>query len=96
MAQPSRGCDALPMFDRVDALPARSGDDDQSRAERIRKLAARRGLLLVRSARRDPVADEFQGWWLVDAQYTNLRVAGGKFGMSLDETEVWLNNGRSA
>jgi hypothetical protein len=43
----------------------------------------------------DRVADEFQGWWLVDASYS-LRVAGGRFGMSLDETETWLNNGRSA
>jgi hypothetical protein len=67
MAQPSRDRDALPMFDRVDALPARSGDDDQSRTQRIRKLAALRGLLLVNSRRRDSVADAVHGWWLLDA-----------------------------
>ena len=42
----------------------------------------RRGLVLVKSRRRDPRALDYGGQWLVDVRTGDL-VAGGEFGVSL-------------
>lgn len=59
------------------------------RENRLRRMAQRQGLMLRKSRRRDPRAVDFGGYWLVDASTTTL-VAGGQFGISLDEVEAYL------
>ncbi len=51
--------------------------------------AARQGLVLRKSRRRDPRAYDFGRYWLLDASLTMI-VAGGQFGMNLDEVEGYL------
>lgn len=65
---------------------------DKVKENRVRRLAARQGLLLVKSRRRDPNAFDFGGYMLVDAE-TNGVVAGsspGVFSLSLDDAEARL------
>jgi hypothetical protein len=61
---------------------------------RLRRMADRRGLKLMKSRRRDPRAVDFGGYALVD-QATNGIVYGtghiGRITASLDEIEDFLN-----
>ena len=52
-------------------------------------MADRQGLYLRKSRRRDPGALDFGSYWLIDLR-TNTLVAGGQWGMGLDEIEEWL------
>jgi hypothetical protein len=60
---------------------------------RLRRIAERRGFLLRKSRRRDPLALDY-GYQLVDARTGKVvaenRVAGRGFGLTLKQVEEWL------
>lgn len=65
---------------------------DKVRENRLRRMAARRGLQLVKSRRRDPGAWDFQTYALIDP-FLNSLVFGDPnsgFGKSLDEIEGFM------
>jgi hypothetical protein len=62
------------------------------RENRLRRMAKRQGLQLMKSRRRDPCALGYGGYMLVDAA-TNSVVAGevdSRRALDLDEVEEWL------
>jgi hypothetical protein len=62
------------------------------RENRLRRMAKRQGLMVVKSRRRDPRAIDYGGYMILDAR-TNLVVAGGSpqaFSLDLDEVEDHL------
>ena len=59
------------------------------RENRIRRMAARQGLTLARSRRRDPRAIDYGTYWLI-VPTTNAVALGGQLGVSLDEIESAL------
>ena len=66
--------------------------DDKARENRLRNMAARRGLRLVKAPRRDPYALEFGTYGLIHAA-TSAWVLADKdhgYGCDLDEIEAWL------
>ena len=67
--------------------------DEKVREARVRRVAQRQGLKLVRSRRRDPRAADFGRYALVDPD-TNRAVAGeldSASAMTLDDVEAWLS-----
>ena len=58
---------------------------------RLRRVAERQGLQLRKSRRRDENAHDFGVYWLVEP-VDNLMIAGGDFGLSLDEVEAFLSD----
>jgi predicted DNA-binding transcriptional regulator AlpA len=61
------------------------------RENRLRRMAERQLLKLLKSRRRDPRAYDFEGWMICDLN--NNVVAGGHpnaYGMSIDEVEEYL------
>lgn len=70
--------------------------DEKVRENRLRRMAERQGLKLVKSRRRDPRAIDYGGWMIVDAD-TNTAVAGtagtGRPNYSLDDVEAYLTGG---
>ena len=71
-------------------------DSEKIRENRLRRMADRQGLRLVKSRRRDPRAVDYGGYMLVDIA-TNAVVAGtgaiGRPHWSLDDVEEWLTGG---
>jgi len=71
-------------------------DSEKIRENRLRRMADRQGLRLVKSRRRDPRAVDYGGYMLVDIA-TNAVIAGtgaiGRPHWSLDEVEEWLTGG---
>ena len=72
--------------------------DDLSPAEkvsenRLRRVAERRSLRLMKSRRRDRRARGFGTYMLVDADTEEVVAAGqaGEFGLTLNEIEEWLD-----
>lgn len=69
---------------------------EKVRENRLRRMAARQGLVLHKSRRRDPRAVEYGTYMLVDL-YTDVVVASGNagrgYGLTLDEVEEWLTLG---
>lgn len=66
--------------------------NEKVQENRVRRLAARQGLQLLKSRRRDPLAIDFGGYMLTDAA-SNAVVAGGAplpYSMSLDDAEAWV------
>ena len=62
----------------------------ESTRDRLPRMAERQGHQLVKSRRRDPRAYDYGRYWITDPA-TKVTVAGhDRFGMSLDEAEVWL------
>lgn len=61
--------------------------EEKVRENRLRRMADRQGLRLVKSRRRDPRALEYGRFWLFDRR---KRVAGGELGTSLEEIEAYL------
>jgi hypothetical protein len=59
--------------------------EEKVRENRLRRVAARRGMRLVKSRRRDPYALDFGHFWLLDRAGTV--VAGDLDGISLDDIE---------
>jgi hypothetical protein len=70
---------------------------EKVRENRLRRMAERQGLTLVKSRRRDPRALDYGCWMIVDAE-TNGVVAGtevaGRPSMDLDDVEAWLTRPR--
>ena len=67
-------------------------DDDKTRENRIRRMAARQELQLQRSPRRDPNAAGYGRYRLIDPM-NNTVVYGSfprDFSCTLDEIEAWL------
>jgi hypothetical protein len=68
---------------------------ERVRENRLRRMADRQGLRLVKSRRRDPRAVDYGGYMLVD-QATNAVVAGvgalGRPVWDLDQVEAWLTS----
>ena len=70
------------------------GDDDRVRENRLRRMAARQGLRLLKSPRRDPYADGYGTYRLVGAQDGEHRYGDAVtgFGMDLDAVERQLKS----
>jgi hypothetical protein len=68
---------------------------ERVRENRLRRMADRQGLRLVKSRRRDPRAVDYGGYMLVD-QATNTVVAGagalGRPAWDLDQVEEYLTS----
>jgi hypothetical protein len=58
-----------------------------------RRAAGRQGLFLRKSRRRDPMAVDYGGYWLVDLRQNTL-VFGGELGAELEAVEQWLAGDR--
>lgn len=74
--------------------PAHHPMSDKVRENRLRRMAERQGLTLVKSRRRDPRAYDFGGYMLCDAA-TSLVVIGSSplaFGLDLDDVEAFLTD----
>lgn len=70
-------------------------DDDKIRENRLRRMAQRQGLKVVKSRRRDPRALDYGGYMIAD-ESTNGVVMGGypwAFSASLDDIEDYLTGG---
>lgn len=80
--------------------------NDKVRENRLRRAAARQGLRLEKSRRRDPRALDFGAWWLVDAKSggivfgrdgagAGVELANGQVTSAgpadLDAIEAWLH-----
>ena len=65
--------------------------DDKIRENRLRRAAARQGLILRKSGRRDPRALDYGRFWLIDTPTRSVRI-GGDRGMTLDEIERILTD----
>jgi hypothetical protein len=64
---------------------------DKVRENRLRRMAERQGLRLVKSRRRDPRAIGYGTYGLIDGR--NRLVLGDRqngYGYTLDEVETWL------
>lgn len=66
---------------------------EKTRETRLRRMAERQGLRLVKSRRRDPRAIDYDRWMIVDP-YRNAVVTGaevtGRPNLTLDDVEAWL------
>lgn len=64
------------------------------RENRLRRMATRRGLVLQKSCRRDPLAFDYGGWQLINERSMLVfgDVAERGFGASLDEIEDFLTS----
>lgn len=61
-------------------------DHHKSRANRLRLTAARRGLILIKCRRRDPLAVDYGWYMLVDAKMSTVLLGTA----SIDEVEICL------
>jgi hypothetical protein len=68
---------------------------DKVRENRLRRMAARQGLALAKSRRRDQYAIDYGDYWLVDPD-RNAIVYGepGRFHLGLDDVEAYLKGGQ--
>ena len=69
-------------------------DSIKIRENRLRRKAARQGLSLAKSRRRDPDAIDYGGYMLVDVQTNAVVMGSGAFAYqaSLDDVEEWLTS----
>ena len=65
---------------------------EKSRETRLRRTAERRGLILVKSRRRDPRVTGYGRWFLFDARLGHLE--SPERGLTLDEVETRLEQVR--
>lgn len=61
---------------------------EKARENRLRRMAERQGLILVKSRRRDPLAVDFGLYWITDR---NRMIQTPEQGMDLDDVEAWLS-----
>jgi hypothetical protein len=74
-------------------------DVDKVRENRLRRMAERQGLRLVKSRRRDPHAIDYGGYMLEDLATGGVVAGTGAIGRpywSLDDVEEWLVDGENA
>jgi hypothetical protein len=64
--------------------------DDKVRENRLRRMAERQGLTLQKSRRRDPHANDYGLYRLLDAKTGAPASVGDTFRLSLDEIEETL------
>lgn len=62
---------------------------EKVRINRVRRMAARQGLTLQRSRRRDPRAIDYGTYWLIETR-TGAVALGDTLGVTLDEIETAL------
>jgi hypothetical protein len=62
----------------------------RGRVIRLRRLAARQGLVLIKSRRRRHDAHDFGVYWLADSSTTALVCS--QYGLNLDEVEDFLTS----
>lgn len=64
---------------------------DKVREDRLRRMARRQGLRLIKSRRRDPRALDYEAYWVMDDRQ---QIAHGPVpqGFTLDEAERFLND----
>ena len=69
---------------------------EKVRENRLRRMARRQGLSLLKSRRRDPLAIDYGGYMLVDSTSNSVVMGGDPFPHSatVDEVEAWLKVGR--
>ena len=74
-----------------------SDRDDKIRENRLRRMAERQGLRLLKSRRRDPYALDFGGYQIIDPSRGAIVYSYGynEFGAGLDEIENWLRQDRA-
>ena len=65
------------------------GDPLKTYENRLRRMAARQGLMLKKSRRRDPRALDYRKYWLIQTS-TGVLWAGGEEGMDLADVEESL------
>ena len=68
--------------------------DEKVRENRLRRMAERQGLRLVKSRRRDPLALDYQLYALISEKEYGIESGwqkGGRFGYTLDEVEERLS-----
>lgn len=65
---------------------------EKVRENRLRRMAERQGLVLLKSRRRDPKAYDFGGYMLTDARANTVVIGGDPFAYSasLDDAEAYL------
>jgi hypothetical protein len=68
--------------------------DEKVRENRLRRAAERQRLELRKIRRRDPRASDFGRYWLIDRDSGGVWLDQGPVGLSLDEVEEWLAEGR--
>lgn len=76
-------------------LPKMEKDEDKIRENRLRMVARRRGLVLVKSRRRDLKAVDFGTYMLLDPSNNDVIVASSLpngYGLSLDDVEREIEN----
>ncbi|MFI6329880.1 hypothetical protein ACIBBG_16455 [Micromonospora chersina] len=61
---------------------------DKVRENRLRRMAERQGLKLLKSRRRDPRATDYGKYWLANVSTDTLET--GEHGLTLDEIEAYL------
>jgi hypothetical protein len=59
-----------------------------TRERRLRRVAARQGLRLEKTRRRDHRALDYQHWWVLRG---DTAVYGGEWGVTLNDVERYLN-----
>lgn len=64
---------------------------EKVRENRLRRMAARQGLVLTRSRRRDQRALDYGMYWLSDASGSQVTASSGS---TLDEIECYLTEAR--
>jgi hypothetical protein len=62
--------------------------NDKIRENRLRRMANRQGLQLRKSRRRDPLANDYGAYWLIEP-FNNILVSS-EFGTDLDQVEQAL------
>jgi hypothetical protein len=67
--------------------------DSKVMENRLRRVAARCGMRLAKSRRRDPQAIDFGGYMLIDVKLNAVMIGGGpyQFSASLDDIRDWLS-----
>jgi len=73
-------------------MPASTTASDHAREARLRRRAARDGLMIRKSRLRGtPHLDDQGGYMILNANY-NTVVAGPRFDFDLDDVERWLSD----
>jgi hypothetical protein len=66
---------------------------EKTRENRLRRMAQRQAMMVRKSRRRDPLAVDYDSYWLVSLT-DNVLVAGGDFGLTIDDLEAELTKPR--